>query len=194
MCKIPLCRCLSRLLAMPLAAWVVLLAGAAALGTALIAQYFFDVEPCDLCIWQRCPYVGAVILGLAALLWKPYDARSRALLGVAAVVFFLGFGLAIYQTGVEQGWWESTCAIKPLGSKNIADVSLNDVRNQLLATVNGASCDEITWSFLGVSMSIWNIFAFLVLALFAGMAAMGCGEVEGEPCRFCCLEKKDGKK
>jgi disulfide bond formation protein DsbB len=174
---------------MPLAAGIVLLAGLGALVSAFTAQYAFDVQPCELCWWQRGPYALAIVLGALALMSQANNARARMFLGLASAVFLVGMGLAIYHTGVEQHWWENGvgCAIKPLSSKNIADVSINDLRNQLLATV-GVPCDEITWSFLGLSMANWNILMSLGLAVFAALAACGCVGV-GKPCRCCCSKK-----
>ncbi len=171
---------------MPLAAGIVLLAGVGSLVAAFTAQYVFDVQPCELCWWQRAPYAMAIVLGALALMSQADSRRARMFLGVASAVFFVGMGLAIYHTGVEQHWWADGvgCAIKPLNSKNIGDVSLNDLRNQLLATA-GVPCDQITWKFLGLSMANWNIALSLGLAVFAAMAACGC-VVGGGSCRCCC--------
>lgn len=183
--------------AMPYAAWIILAVGVGSLGSAYCAQYIFDVKACDLCLWQRLPYGLAILWGALALASQPNEARARVFIGLASVTFLAGFGLAIFHTGVEQHWWADavSCAVKPLKESDIANLSLNDMRDQLLATA-GIPCDEITWSFLGLSMANWNILASLVMALYAGLAASGCcssGE-GGTTCRFCCSckpEKKD---
>ena len=81
--------------------------------------------------------------------------------------FAAGFGLAVFHTGVEQHWWLGTsgCAIQPLRGK-----TPQDLRAALLHTVS-ARCDEVTWTFLGLSMANWNVPLSLGLALFAGLAA-----------------------
>lgn len=175
------CRCLSKLFAMPLAAWVVLLSGVGALATAFIAQYGFDVLPCKLCWYQRAPYALAVVMGGLALAKQPYGARSRLFLAIAAAGFFVSTGMAVYHTGVEQHWWEDivACAVQPLNSPDPATL-----REQLLAAPN-IPCDEITWTFLGLSMANWNIFSSLGLFLFTALAASGCCSGEGKPCRCC---------
>jgi disulfide bond formation protein DsbB len=197
MCKLPLCNCMRKLFSMPYAAWIVLAVGVGGLGAAYCAQYVFDVKACDLCLWQRVPYGLAILWGALALAAHPNDRRSRMFLGLAALTFLGGFGLAIFHTGVEQHWWADavSCTVKSLKASNIGDMSLNDMRNQLLATV-GIPCDEITWSFLGFSMANWNILASLALAIFAVLTASGCCATSesGGACRFCCsckAEKKD---
>lgn len=190
MCKIPLCRCVSKLFAMPWAAGIVLLAGVGTLATAFIAQYFFKVQPCELCWWQRAPYAVVIVLGVLALVMQQNKKRAHLLLGVSSAVFLISVGLALYHVGVEQHWWADSagCAVKPLGVKDIADISLNDLRNQLLATA-GVPCDEITWTFLGLSMATWNVFFSFAMFVFAAMAAAGCVS-EGKPCGCCCAKKE----
>ena len=60
-------------------------AAAAALAAALISQYGFDLQPCVLCIWQRWPYLAAILLGLAAVV-SLFGLISRHLQGLARVV------------------------------------------------------------------------------------------------------------
>jgi len=183
-----------KMFVMPCAAWIVLAVGVGALAAAFSAQYFFDVKACNLCLWQRVPYGLAILWGALALASQPNLMRSRLFLKLAALTFLAGFGLAIFHTGVEQHWWADavSCAIKPLNSANLADMSLTDARNQLLATV-GVPCDQITWSFLGLSMANWNILASLALTVFAALAAFGCCTNGGDS-HCCCFCKSDSKK
>ena len=47
---------------------LIALASAVALSAAFIGQYIFDLPPCDLCIYQRYPYVIAIALCLITLM------------------------------------------------------------------------------------------------------------------------------
>jgi disulfide bond formation protein DsbB len=145
------------------------LSGAAAAGSAVVLaaalafQYLGGLAPCPMCIWQRWPHVAAVALGLAALAlgW-----RAAAALG--AVAMLVGAGLGLFHAGVEQGWWEgpSTCAAGPVGGLSTEEL-LAQILNAPLVR-----CDEIAWSFAGVSMAGWNAILSLALAaLFAGAYA-----------------------
>lgn len=195
MCTIPLCNCCRKILTLPLAAWVILAVSVGALTAAFCAQYAFAVKACELCYWQRVPYgITLVLAGLTLLVW-PQEKKARVLTGLACLAFVAGIGLAFFHTGVEQHWWNDvvSCGIPSLKHLDLnADMSINAMRDQLLATVN-VPCDEITWSFLGLSMANWNILASLVLAIYAGLAAFGCAEGEGTTCRFCrSCKPKDG--
>ncbi len=185
MFRILLCRCVSNLFAMPWAAGIVLLAGFGSLVTAFTAQYVFDVAPCELCWWQRGPYALAILLGGLALVFQANAKAAKIFLALASFVFLVGMGLAIYHTGVEQHWWAdgSACALTPITEKSLSELSIADLRNQLLGAT-AVPCDEITWTFLGFSMANWNILFSLGLAVFAALAASGLVR-EGKPCRCC---------
>ena len=55
---------LARTLTPPLFFAGVALASAALLGAALYFQYFENLPPCELCIYQRIPYIAAIPLAL----------------------------------------------------------------------------------------------------------------------------------
>ena len=134
----------------------------AALGSALLLaaafwfQYGQGLAPCPLCIWQRWPHAIAVLVGLATL-YEPR--RGLALLG--AVVMLGGTAVAAYHAGVELAWWPGpdTCSAPALGAMTA---------DQLLKQIEAAPvvrCDEIAWSFLGLSMAAWNGLASAALCI-----------------------------
>ncbi|MFN3613153.1 MAG: disulfide bond formation protein B [Rubrimonas sp.] len=125
------------------------------LGAALWFQYVVGLAPCPMCIWQRWPHVAAIALGACA---ATLGLRLAAALG--AVAMLIGAGLGFFHAGVEQGWWEgpTTCAAPPLGQLST---------EELLARIMAAPivrCDEIAWSFAGISMAGWNALLCLALA------------------------------
>ena len=134
----------------------------AALGSALLLagafwfQYGQGLAPCPLCIWQRWPHALAILVGLATL-YEPR--RGLALLG--AVVMLGGTAVAAYHAGVELAWWPGpdTCTGPALGAMTA---------EQLLRQIEAAPvvrCDEIAWSFLGLSMAAWNGLASAALCI-----------------------------
>lgn len=142
-------------------------ASAAALLFALVFQYGFGFDPCILCLWQRVPFVAAFLL--AALSLAPGLRKvAPVFLALCAGAFLIGAGLALFHTGVERHWWLGTsgCAITPLNGATPADL-----RTALLGTPT-AHCDEISWSFLGLSMANYNIPLSLLLGGFAALAAI----------------------
>lgn len=154
---------------MPMAALAILAASAGSLLTAYVAENFFGVQPCILCIYQRIPYALAVFLAIGALMLRHNDKMARCLLGITAVTFFANMGIAIFHSGVELHWWAGTdeCGVNPLVVKTAAAL-----REALLKTPT-VNCDEINFTFLGFTMANWNILASFGLGLFALLASFG---------------------
>ncbi len=46
---------------------IVVFASLAALVTAYVAQYGFDLQPCVLCLYQRWPYGVAIVIAMLAI-------------------------------------------------------------------------------------------------------------------------------
>jgi disulfide bond formation protein DsbB len=165
MLECPRERC-QKFLAMPKSALALMAASALGLIFAFVMQYGFHYEPCILCLWQRVPYVAVFVFAGLALIpsLRPY---AHVLLGLCAIAFMIGAGLALFHTGVERHWWLGTsgCAITPLSG-----ASVEDLRTQLLHTVV-ARCDEISWTLLGFSMANYNMALSLLLAAFGFGAA-----------------------
>ena len=133
----------------------------AALAAAFAFQHLGGLEPCPLCIWQRWPHVATALLAAATLGVR--GPLAAVVLGLAGLAALAGAGLAGFHAGVEQQWWAGleACAGGPSAETVAA------LRERLLNTAP-ARCDEVAWSFLGLSMAAWN--GLLSLGL-AGMAA-----------------------
>jgi disulfide bond formation protein DsbB len=156
-----------KLFSMPNAAFLVAAAGLGALAFAFTLQYGFNVAPCQLCLWQRVPFALTAFLALAAAA-RPGGSYTRLLLNVCVFLFLINAALAAFHSGVERHWWEfhSSCT----GSMLDRTKSLEDLRKELLDKPV-VRCDEISWTFLGLSMANWNIPFSFALALFSAMAA-----------------------
>jgi disulfide bond formation protein DsbB len=137
-------------------------AGVAILLAVLALQYLGGLAPCRLCVWQRWPYVAVIALGVLGWRWRP-----RALLALTVPVLVLGAGLGAYHVGDEQGWWAL-----PAGCAAGADAQSIEDLKRLLAEAPPA-CDQVAFTFLGLSLAGWNIVASLALAAYAAAAAHG---------------------
>ena len=149
-----------------------------ALGIALLAQHGGGLPPCELCIWQRWAYGAAIAALLPGALAPPDRPTLRRLsLAFGALAFTAGAGISVFHAGVEQGWWPglSGCAA------NYTATTAEEMLAQMLAAPI-ARCDEIPWSFLGLSIAGWNAVASALLAALAGLGAIrGPGTVTTRP-------------
>jgi len=126
-------------------------------------QVIGGLAPCPLCIWQRWPHAVAIVIGALAItvLW-----RQRRWLAVGGTVAMLvGAGIGVFHAGVEQGWWEGPTTCTSASPQGLST-------DELMARIMEAPlvrCDDIAWSFLGLSMAAWNALISLGLAgLWAG--------------------------
>ena len=78
-------------------------ASAAVLGTALASQFIGGLRPCELCHWQRYPYVATILIGIAGAVVARRTPRGNAAPAIAAVaglIFLVGVGIAFFHVGV----------------------------------------------------------------------------------------------
>ncbi|MGB1548556.1 MAG: disulfide bond formation protein B [Alphaproteobacteria bacterium] len=127
----------------------------AALGAAYGFEFIGGLKPCVLCLYQRVPYGLTAGLGVGALLF--YRPAAAVPLGILFALLFLGgAGLSFYHLGVEQGWFTL-----PPACGGETGRSLETLRESL-ATTAPVPCDEVAWSFFGISLAGFN----LVLSIF----------------------------
>ena len=131
---------------------------AAMLLGALAFQYLGDLTPCKLCLWQRWPHGGAMLLAVMALLIHQHSI-TISLTGIGAML--IGAGLALYHTGIERTWWlgPDSCS----GTGNIGILTPEQLLSQIMAAPV-VRCDEVTWVLAGLSMASWNGLISLALA------------------------------
>lgn len=164
---------LNKLLVMPMAALAVLAVSTGSLITAYVAETFFGVAPCILCLYQRIPYAAAILLAILALLVRAKDKAARSVLALIALAFFINAGIAFFHSGVELQWWKGTdtCGVNP---SVLAEATGSTISaRELLLQTPTVRCDAINFTFLGFTMANWNILACLGLGLFALLAALG---------------------
>jgi disulfide bond formation protein DsbB len=119
-------------------------------------QYVGGLAPCTLCLWQRWPHAAAVLIGIAAL---ALPGRALPLLGLLAALTTAAIGG--FHAGVEQGWWQGLASCS---GGSIAGISMDDLLNPATNVAPPVRCDQIAWSFSGLSMAAWNMVLSLALA------------------------------
>jgi len=142
-----------------LARGLALLVPAALLAGAFGSQYFGHLFPCEMCWWQRYAHLAALVLALLAFTAPAASSRSRALVLLAAAAIAVSGGIGAYQAGVELKIFEgfTTCTTTAHGN------STAELLKQIMAAPV-IRCDQVQWSFLGISMAGWNAIVSLVSA------------------------------
>ena len=142
---------------------------AATLAGAWFFQLVLDILPCPLCLEQRYAYYLAVPLGLLTALAAGRDAPRAVLVTGLAILAAAALGNAClggYHAGVEWGFWPGpTECTGPVGNLGSAGTLL-----QRLDTVKVIRCDDVQWSFLGLSRAGYTV---LISRSMAAIAAWG---------------------
>ena len=126
---------------------------------ALYYQYFENYPPCELCIYQRVPYILILFCVFFSIIFKKF----KKIISISLPMLFLSsLMISSFHFGVEQGFWEygSKCSNQ---SEKFNDI--DELRN-FLYEVPITKCNEILWDFLGISMAGYNmIFSFITFLI-----------------------------
>jgi disulfide bond formation protein DsbB len=138
-----------------LAKALALLVPAALLAGAFAFQYWGGLYPCEMCWWQRYAHMAALAFAVVALF-----VRGRPLVWLAALAIAASGAIGFYHAGVELDYFEgfTECTSTAAGG------SVDDLLKQIMAAPM-VRCDEIQWSWLGISMAGWNAILSLSAAL-----------------------------
>ena len=138
-----------------------LLVPAGLLGGALFSQYVGGLYPCEMCYWQRWPHGVAILLALGALFSPLNSPRTRPLVLMAALAVAISGAIGLFHAGVELGWWEGITRCTTTGAATLEDIM----------SVPLVRCDQVQWSFVGISMAGWNaIISLLGAGAIAALA------------------------
>jgi disulfide bond formation protein DsbB len=138
-----------------LARALAVLVPAAALAAAFGSQYLGGLVPCEMCWWQRYAHIAA--LALALLAWF---VRGRPLVWLAALAIAVSGAIGVYHAGVELHYFKGLTQCTATVTGGSTDDFLKAIMSAPMVR-----CDEIQWSFLGISMAGWNAILSLGSAL-----------------------------
>ena len=144
---------------------------ASALGMALMSQYVFGLQPCNLCVIQRYPYGIVIALGIIGFFVAGKCKKtSTAIMSLIGITFLANSFIAFYHSGVELKWWQSFlegCSVPELSD------NIEEMMAQIQATTEVVRCDEIPWAdpILGLSMANYNVVFCLGLGIIALISA-----------------------
>jgi disulfide bond formation protein DsbB len=130
-----------------------------ALSVAYISQYYFGIQPCQLCFWQRYPFFAIIILTslfLANPFLKKYQ-NSAVKIGILLLI--INAGIAFYHSGVERKFFKG---LDSCSSISTMPDNIDDLHKMLLST-KAVPCDQPQFIFLTLSMAEWNLIYCLIL-------------------------------
>jgi disulfide bond formation protein DsbB len=146
---------------------IALLLPSALLMGALGSQYLGGLHPCEMCYWQRWPHGAAIVLAGLAFTASAASERSRLLTLLAALAIAISGAIGVYHAGVELGIFEGVTTCTAMATEGTTEDLLRQITQAPIIR-----CDQVQFSFLGISMAGWNAIlslggAALVMALLA---------------------------
>jgi len=130
---------------------------------ALIAEYFFNLIPCNMCLKQRYPYyVIILIITLFYIFPKLKNIWSYLLIEISIIY---GLFYSIWHVSVEQKILKSPASCSGTLSKTNSIQNLKEqITNQAMV-----SCSDINWVILGFSAATINSILLLFILIFNSM-------------------------
>ena len=133
-----------------------------ALASALIAEFYFDIAPCEMCLRQREPYY-IIILGFIFIAILKWQEHIWFYLGVQLISIY-GLFYAVWHVGIENQLLSG-----PAGCSSGLNMTNNasKLKEQILSkpVIN---CEDIAWSIFGLSAATINsLLLFLIFILNA---------------------------
>lgn len=120
-----------------------------------ILEYFFDIKPCELCLYQR--YIYFFLIVFFVFRKNLSDKVSNIIISFS---LFSGCILSFYHVGVEKEFWNfvSSCSV-------IIDNNFG-IKEQILNS-SFVPCNIVQWKIFNLSLSEWNfIFSFKFLLIY----------------------------
>lgn len=139
------------------------LASVVGMAFALYLEHVQGLNPCPLCVFQR---IGLIVLGVVSLLAFLHHPQSHigkriySVLGSIGVVWSLG--VAARHVWLQNLPADQVPSCGPGLDYLIEALPLKNVLEQVLS--GSGECAVIDWSFLGMSLSVWSLLFFGVVA------------------------------
>ena len=125
---------------------------------AFYVEYILGHKPCNLCLFQRLPYILIIFLIVLLLIFKSFE---RLIFLFLSIIFLSGALLALYHFGIEQGVFSESFVCK--GDDNGSTLNKEEILKQL--KIRQISCKDVTFTILGVSLATINTFVSMILAI-----------------------------
>ncbi len=123
---------------------------------ALYIEFFLGFNPCKLCIYQRVPYLVAILISFLGIVYS----KNLIWLYLLLINFFISFLLSGYHFGIEQEIFNeySGCTGSSL---EITD------KNELLKLLNSEviGCKNVDFKFLGLSLAAINLLLSITIII-----------------------------
>ena len=129
-----------------------------ALISAFFIEHVLDHQPCNLCLIERIPYMGAVII---IIIKYKFNYLEKYLILLLIFIFLASTLISVYHLGIEQGFIKESLVCD---LKNISKIlSKEEILQQLQQKV--VSCKDVTFKIFGFSLTTLNVIVSLLITI-----------------------------
>ena len=129
---------------------------------ALISAYFIEYvlghQPCNLCLIERIPYIGALII---IIINYKFNHLEKYLILLLVFIFLASTLISLYHLGIELGIIEESLLCDLKNSSKI--LSKEEILQQLQKQM--VSCKDVTFKIFGFSLTTLNIIISLLITI-----------------------------
>ena len=129
-----------------------------ALISAYFIEYVLDHQPCNLCLIERIPYMGALII---IIINYKFNHLEKYLILLLVFIFLASTLISLYHLGIEQGFITESLVCDLKNSSKI--LSKEEILQQLQKKI--VSCKDVTFKIFGFSLTTLNIIISLLITI-----------------------------
>jgi len=128
------------------------------LSAAYFIQYILGHKPCNLCLIERYPYLGAIIFISLFFIINRYE---KVLLFSVLLLFIFGAVISFYHVGIEQNFFQESAICDV--SNSLSNLQKEDLLKELKNTAP-ISCKNVTFRIFGFSLATINTVISMILS------------------------------
>jgi len=129
-----------------------------ALISAYFIEYILGYQPCNLCLIERIPYMGALII---IIINYKFNHLEKYLILLLVFIFLASTLISLYHLGIEQGFIAESLVCDLKNSSKI--LSKEEILQQLQQKI--VSCKDVTFKIFGFSLTTLNIIISLLITI-----------------------------
>ena len=140
---------------------IIFLISILALLSAFFIEYILGHQPCNLCIFERIPYLLAIIIILLNFKFNQFEKFFILLL---TIVFLVGTILSLYHLGIEHGFIQESLVCDLKSGSDL--LSKEEILKQLQK--KNVSCKDVTFRIFGLSLTSYNVLISFIISISTG--------------------------
>ena len=129
-----------------------------ALISAYFIEYILGYQPCNLCLIERIPYMGALII---IIINYKFNHLEKYLILLLVFIFLASTLISLYHLAIEQCFITESLVCDLKNSSKI--LSKEEILQQLQQKI--VSCKDVTFKILGFSLTTINIIISLLITI-----------------------------